>query len=191
MFDLGCDGKMIMKRSPNPMRTMRGETNLARRLTGFLRRMRPGVGRTRDASDLVLNDVQSQLNPTRVARIVRADSIEQIRLAIREARHEQRAVSMAGGRHAQGGQQFGTDTIHLTRAASTRYSPSMPSGAFVDIEGGIQWPDLIDYLHQSQKGSSRVWTIRQKQTGVDRVSYRLDPLRKRPRPRSSLPVDRR
>ena len=34
----------------------------------------------------------------------------------------------------------------------------------------IQWPELIDYLHKEQAGDAAPWGIRQKQTGVDRVS---------------------
>jgi FAD/FMN-containing dehydrogenase len=40
----------------------------------------------------------------------------------------------------------------------------------VEAESGIEWPELIEYLHREQAGESRVWSIRQKQTGVDRVT---------------------
>ncbi len=61
----------------------------------------------------LVNDIHSQLNPTRVHRIARPNSVEAIRTIVRNAREEGRAVSMAGGMHAMGGQQFGTDTILL------------------------------------------------------------------------------
>nr|MBC8289091.1 hypothetical protein [Planctomycetota bacterium] len=35
---------------------------------------------------------------------------------------------------------------------------------------GIQWPELIQWLHSEQKESKSVWSIRQKQTGVDNVT---------------------
>jgi FAD/FMN-containing dehydrogenase len=139
------------------------------RLTGIMRRLWPG-GSNADAPETTLNDIQSQLNPTRVARIVRPDSIEDIQAAIREATRERRAVSVAGGRHAQGGQQFGTDTIHIDTRSFAKPLSLDSSRGLVDVQGGTQWPELIHYLHDSQRGSARVWTIRQKQTGVDRVS---------------------
>src|SRR5688572_4060194 len=64
-------------------------------------------------SGVEVNDVQSQLNLTRVHRIVSPKSLDAIQTALREARREDRAVSLAGGRHAMGGQQFATDAILL------------------------------------------------------------------------------
>src|SRR5438067_631444 len=58
-----------------------------------------------------VNDVQSQLNATRVNRIVKPKSVEDIQAALKAAEREGRALSVAGGRHAMGGQQFGRDMI--------------------------------------------------------------------------------
>ena len=44
-----------------------------------------------------VNDVQSQLNPTRVRRIVRPESLDAIQAALRDAARVGRAVSVAGG----------------------------------------------------------------------------------------------
>ena|SRR5436309_3754682 len=52
-----------------------------------------------------VNDVQSQLNATRVSRIVKPGSIDDIQAALASARKEGRALSIAGGRHSMGGQQ--------------------------------------------------------------------------------------
>src|SRR5437870_11266705 len=60
---------------------------------------------------VVVNDVHSRLNETRVHRIVSPDSLPAIQAAVRAAQAEGRAISIAGGRHAMGGQQFGKDTI--------------------------------------------------------------------------------
>ncbi|PYN93906.1 MAG: hypothetical protein DMD91_29105, partial [Candidatus Rokuibacteriota bacterium] len=65
-------------------------------LAGCGRRLSPAGG-TR------LNDVQSQLNGTRVDRVVNADSIDALRAAVRAAKAHGRSVSIAGGRHAMGG----------------------------------------------------------------------------------------
>ena len=64
-----------------------------------------------EATPSLVNDIHSQLNPTRVARVVRAESLEGLQELVRSAGAEGNGLSIAGGRHAMGGQQFGTDTI--------------------------------------------------------------------------------
>jgi hypothetical protein len=39
----------------------------------------------------------------------------------------------------------------------------------------MQWPELIDWLVERQKGAEAQWGIQQKQTGADRLSYRRCP----------------
>ena len=38
------------------------------------------------------------------------------------------------------------------------------------MEAGIEWPELVDYLLETQRGQQRQWGIIQKQTGADRLS---------------------
>jgi FAD/FMN-containing dehydrogenase len=40
----------------------------------------------------------------------------------------------------------------------------------IEVEAGIQWPELLTYLYKEQPEGSPAWAIRQKQTGVDRVT---------------------
>src|SRR6266487_3412649 len=43
----------------------------------------------------------------------------------------------------------------------------------IEVEGGIQWPQIIEYLNRAQASSDdrdRQWGIFQKQTGADRLS---------------------
>ena len=40
----------------------------------------------------------------------------------------------------------------------------------VEVEAGIEWPQLLDYLLKAQSGRDRQWGIVQKQTGADRLS---------------------
>src|SRR5262245_24135772 len=63
-----------------------------------------------EPSGVEVNDVQSQLNRTHVSRIVKPRSLDDIQAALRLAQSENRSVSVAGGRHSMGGQQFGSDT---------------------------------------------------------------------------------
>lgn len=69
-----------------------------------------------------------------------------------------------------GGQQFGTATILLDTSKLSRVLRLDKQRGLVEVEAGIQWPELISQLHALQQGEQDIWTIRQKQTGVDRVS---------------------
>ena len=116
----------------------------------------------------VVNDVHSQLNPTRVERVVHADSLEAIQATILRAKREGNAISIAGGRHAMGGQQFGADTVLIDTSKLNRVLSFDSNRGLVEVEAGIQWPELIEYLLTVQKGRPRQWGIIQKQTGADR-----------------------
>ena len=119
---------------------------------------------------VVVNDIHSQLNPTTVRRIAAPDSLSALQGTVRAARSEGAAVSIAGGRHAMGGQQFGTDTVLLDTSGLSDVLDFDADRGIVEVEAGIQWPQLIDYLSAAQSGSHRRWGIVQKQTGADRLS---------------------
>ena len=55
---------------------------------------------------VVVNDIHSQLNPTRVREVVRAGTATDIGRAIWEAESAGLSICIAGGRHAMGAQQF-------------------------------------------------------------------------------------
>jgi FAD/FMN-containing dehydrogenase len=122
-----------------------------------------------DDQDLLLNDVQSQLNPTRVRRIETPTSLDELQAALRAAAREGLAVSVAGGRHSMGGQQFGADTVHIDTTRMTRVVRLDKERGLAEVESGIQWPKLIESLHEMQAGEREIWSIREKQTGVDKV----------------------
>jgi FAD/FMN-containing dehydrogenase len=107
-----------------------------------------------------VNDVHSQLNRTRVARIVKPQSIDELRRAIASSSE----VSVAGGRHAMGGQQFASNATLLDMNGMARVLGIDEANGIIEIEAGIQWPELIAALKNSK------WSIRQKQTGADRLS---------------------
>lgn len=119
---------------------------------------------------VILNDVHSALNPTRVARVLRPVSIEGVIAAINLAATEKRAVSIAGSRHAMGGQQFAADGIHLDMRGMTKILSLDADRGIVDVEAGIEWHELIDGLLAMQAGPQDAWGIRQKQTGSDGLS---------------------
>lgn len=126
--------------------------------------------RAADSEGIEVNDVQSQLNATRVNRVLKPKTVEDVQAAFQAARREGRAVCVAGGRHAMGGQQFGRDSILLDMKQFNRVVSFDKERGVVEAEAGIEWPELIAYLHRTQEGQAKQWTIREKQTGVDRVS---------------------
>ena len=140
-------------------------------VVGFLVVISSVVSATQEQSTgVVVNDVHSQLNETRVDRIVRPASIEQIQQAVREARADRKAISIAGGRHAMGGQQFGAGTVLIDMTGLKRVLQFDTAAGIVDVEAGITWPELIDQLERTQAGKWPQWGIRQKQTGADRLT---------------------
>jgi len=130
----------------------------------------PVVETPTSPAGILVNDLHSQLNPTTVARIVKPSSVEELRAAIALARRERRSVSIAGGRHAMGGQQFGEANVLIdTRQLNRVLSFDQQQGVIV-VEGGLQWPELIAHLNRLNEDLTRQWGIFQKQTGADRLS---------------------
>ena len=117
-----------------------------------------------------VNDIHSQANKTWVAEIIKPKTIEEIHAAIGHAKAEGKAISIAGGRHAMGGQQFGTDAILLDMSDMNHVLSFDRQKGLLRVEAGIQWPALVDYLLREQKDQWPQWGIRQKQTGADRLS---------------------
>lgn len=116
----------------------------------------------------LVNDVHSALNATRVARIVTPRSLPEISAAVRAAGELGLPVAICGGRHAMGGQQFGEGALLLDMRHMNRVLAFDAVSGLVEVEAGIQWPALIDYLEQRTDGQR--WGIRQKQTGADSLS---------------------
>lgn len=117
-----------------------------------------------------VNDIHSQLNPTRVARIVRPGSIEELRNTIAQARREGLSMSISGSRHSMGGQQFGTGMVLLDTRALNRAIAFDPASHTIEVEAGIEWPELLNELSRMQNGRETQLGIIQKQTGADRFS---------------------
>lgn len=67
-----------------------------------------------------------------------------------------------------GGQQFLTDGILLDTTRLRRVLEFDADQGTIEIEAGIQWPDLLKYLLAAQANRERTWTFAQKQTGANR-----------------------
>jgi FAD/FMN-containing dehydrogenase len=118
----------------------------------------------------IVNDIHSQLNRTLVERIVKPETVSELRAIVARAASEGRSVSVAGGRHAMGGQQFGEGNVLVDTRDLNRVLQFDAEGGIISVEGGIQWPQLLDYLNRVQEGRHQQWGIYQKQTGADRLS---------------------
>ena len=88
---------------------------------------------------------------------------------IRQAARDKRALSVAGGRHSMGGQQFGADTVLVDTRSMKKILAFDKESGILEVEAGIQWPELIAGYLEKQEGDARPWGIAQKQTGADRL----------------------
>jgi len=120
--------------------------------------------------NIVLNDLHSRLNATTVAELHYPKSTKDIIKIIKKAKQNNMAISISGGRHAMGGQQFGKGTVHISMKKMNDVFSLDSDKGIVHVEAGIEWPDLIKHLVDSQEGSWPQWGIVQKQTGGDRLS---------------------
>ena len=114
-----------------------------------------------DAGEWV-NDIHSQLNRTRVARVATPRSAGDLAGIVRNADR----IAIAGGRRAMGGQQFATGATLVDTRGMNRILALDEERGIVEVEAGIQWPELLAYLRKGAHG----WGILQKQTGADRLT---------------------
>jgi len=117
-----------------------------------------------------VNDIHTQLNPTLVRNISQVRSLGDISGIIRRAHRDGRPVSMAGGRHAAGGQQFATDVELIDTRELRRVLHFDAEAGTLEVETGIQWPEVLAFLARTRGGGMKGWTVAQKQTGTDRLS---------------------
>jgi FAD/FMN-containing dehydrogenase len=120
--------------------------------------------------DRVVNDVHSQLNRTIVDCVVRPTTIDELRAAILRAKSEGKQVSLCGRRHSMGGQQFGAGAVLIDLTGLNRVLSLDREQGIIEMEAGIEWPELLAYLNDAQKDQQTNWGIMQKQTGADRLS---------------------
>jgi len=123
-----------------------------------------------EAAPRELNDVHSRLNATIVRNVARPTTVAEVVALVQQATREHLAVSIAGGRHAMGGQQFAAGALHLDMSGLDRVVALDATRGVVTVEAGIQWPALIDELIRLQAGAPEPWSIVQKQTGADALS---------------------
>lgn len=119
---------------------------------------------------IAVNDVHSQLNATFVQEVLHPTSVDELQHIIRRARDDRRAIAVAGGRHSMGGQQFAEGGLLVDTRDLNRVLDFDTNQGVVNVEAGIEWPELIGYLHEKQEGQEHQWAIVQKQTGADKFT---------------------
>jgi FAD/FMN-containing dehydrogenase len=121
-------------------------------------------------SEIYVNDVHSKLYRTRGARYFAPNTVQDIRSILRDAKANRTFVSICGHKHSMGGQQFGTDAFLLEMTAMNRVLSFDKARGIIEVEAGIEWPELLGFLRKAQEGEEKQWGIMQKQTGADRLS---------------------
>src|SRR5258708_40305721 len=124
----------------------------------------PYTGAWAQAPGVLVNDLHSQLNPTRVDRVVEPETLAAARAAIAAARRENRAVCIAGGRHAMGAQAFATDGVLIDIRKLDRVLGFDMERGLIEVESGMQCPKLLAELTQPHPGPPNQWGFPQNQT---------------------------
>jgi FAD/FMN-containing dehydrogenase len=135
-----------------------------------LRGARATAAAHRASAGVVVNDIHSQLNATRVHTIVVPKTLDTLRRAVIAARKDRRPICIAGGRHAMGGQAFAEAATLIDVRGLDRVLSFDRERGFIELESGVEWPQLLRVLTESQQGSQRAWGFAQKQTGADRLT---------------------
>ncbi len=126
--------------------------------------------RSNPQSGVLQNDVHSRLNQTRVHSVQMPDSPESAWKILKNTHYDGRAIAIAGGRHAMGGQQFGANDVLIDTRRLSRVLEFDQHKGLVEVESGIHWPELMAWLQRAQAGIAVPWSIAQKQSGADRLS---------------------
>ena len=134
--------------------------------TAGLLALAPNVAWTAEEG-IWVNDVHSQLNRTRVKKLLTPRTQNELIDIVKLASRTSTPISVAGSRHSMGGQQFGTDSICIDTRKLARVISFDRERGLVEMEAGIQWPQLIANYLAAQNDRGPQWGIAQKQTGAD------------------------
>lgn len=125
-----------------------------------------------------VNDLHSGLNPASVLRTFHPRNLFELVATVDRARHLGVPVSVCGGRHAMGGQQFADAGWLIDMSGCNRVLQFDAQRGLIEVEAGMRWPELLQALDRLQPASTQAgvahggpsWTFRQKQTGADQLS---------------------
>ena len=126
--------------------------------------------RTGAPESLLVNDVHSQLNETSVKAIEHPNSLEDLVSIVKRANRAGDKLCISGSRHAMGGQQFASDAVMIDTRGMSQVIDFDPERGIIDVEAGIEWPELVNDLLNRQNHSPNAWSISSKQTGADKLT---------------------
>ncbi len=110
-----------------------------------------------------VNDIHSRLNRTRMMERRVPRNADDVRKIVAEVSACGGGLSIAGGRHAMGGQQFLQDGVLLDMTFCDGILGFDEDLGLLHIGAGATWPTIIGAV----RARSERWGIRQKQTGAD------------------------
>ena len=119
---------------------------------------------------ITINDIHSQLNATSMRSVASPGTLSDLQDAVRRVRDSGSSLSVAGGRHSMGGQQFLTGGVLVDTAGLNRVRKLDTDRGLIQVEAGILWDQLVRRLQTMQASSKQRWSVVQKQTGADRLS---------------------
>jgi FAD/FMN-containing dehydrogenase len=121
----------------------------------------------------IVNDLHSRLNSTRVIEVIRPTGIDDVREAVlragRQTARRGGGLSVCGGRHPMGGQQFGSECLLLDMTGMNRAIGLDERCGLLTMAAGAMWPEVIGATRDLSRGVQR-HAIRQKQTGADTLT---------------------
>ena len=130
-----------------------------------------------DERGVVVNDIHSQLNPTRVPGRLHRICLY-LQRALRRADSTGRRSAWPAASDAMGAQQFAEGSMMLDMTRFNHVGSFDRTLGIVEVEAGIMWPALVEDPLKAQEGrpalsgveGPRPWGIVQKQTGADRLT---------------------
>jgi FAD/FMN-containing dehydrogenase len=121
----------------------------------------------RQSPECQVNDVHSRLNATSVRRVLRPQTVGELKDIVRAAGAAETPVSICGARHAMGGQQFATGATLIDTTSLACVIDIDAERGLVSVGAGIDWPRLMNHLAWAFPTPEESWGIIQKQTGAD------------------------
>jgi len=126
-----------------------------------------GRGRQRNS---VVNDVHSRLNETRVSEVMKPRTLSDLQATVAAASRSGMKISVMGGRHAMGGQQFATDSVLIDMKGLNQLLSFDHENGRAEVEAGAIWPEFTAAYLKAQEHKPVQWGFAQKQTGADDLS---------------------
>ena len=128
-----------------------------------------GFGNPEPQTRTLVNDAHAGINATWVREVQKPTTSNLLQTCVRDAVANNITISISGGRHALGTQQFATDSMLIDTTSLNRVIGLDPNNGIVKVEAGIRWPELMEGLRELQQEEPNPWVIRQKQGGSDEI----------------------